>query len=525
MGAQREAEKSMETELIIAGGGPVGMGLAIDLGQRGHQVTVIERWPEPQPIPKGQNLTQRTMEHFRAWNCEDALRAARITPRGVVNGGLTCYGNLLSGYYYDWLPREQVRPFYFTDVERLPQYATEAVLRQRAAELETVTLHYGQSAIGLSQNNSSVTLTHAAKDGPEQQTTGQYLIGCDGSHSLIRQAAGITQTRSDHDRKMVLLVFKSTQLHQLLSSLPERSFYNTLHPDLDGYWQFLGRVDLGSEWFFHAPVPADTTADNYDFHACLHRAVGQPFDLELTYVGFWDLRIALADSYRQGRVFIAGDAAHSHPPYGGYGINIGFEDARNLGWKLSASLSGWGNEGLLDSYEAERRPVFASTATDFIENFISEDRLFLQRYNPQTDKPAFEAAWQARNKGASEVHSFAPNYDGSPIISGSAAGARPSARGSHQMQARPGYHLSPVELASGENVYERLGSGFTLLDFSAEQTQLETSLPLCHIASPHDPAADIFEAETVLVRPDEFIAYAGPKTGVESALAKAAAQG
>lgn len=525
MGAERKVEKSMETELIIAGGGPVGMGLAIDLGQRGHQVAVIERWPEPQPIPKGQNLTQRTMEHFRAWNCEDALRAARITPRGVVNGGLTCYDNLLSGYYYDWLPREQVRPFYFTDVERLPQYATEAVLRQRAAELDTVTLHYGQSAIGLSQNDSSVTLTHAAKDGPEQQTTGQYLIGCDGSHSLIRQAAGITQTRSDHDRKMVLLVFKSTQLHELLSRLPERSFYNTLHPDLNGYWQFLGRVDLGSEWFFHAPVPADTTAENYDFHAYLHRAVGQPFDLELTYVGFWDLRIALADSYRQGRVFIAGDAAHSHPPYGGYGINTGFEDARNLGWKLSACLSGWGNEGLLDSYEAERRPVFASTATDFIENFISEDRLFLQRYNPQADKPAFEAAWQARNKGASEVHSFAPNYDGSPIISGSAAGARPSARGSHQMQAKPGYHLSPVELASGENVYERLGSGFTLLDFSAEQTQLETSLPLCHVASPHDPAAGIFEAETVLVRPDEFIAYAGPKTGVESALARAAARG
>ncbi len=168
-------EKAWKPNIIIAGGGPVGMG-AIDLGQRGHQVTVIERWPEPQPIPKGQNLTQRTMEHFRAWNCEEALRAARITPRGVVNGGLTCYDNLLSGYYYDWLPREQVRPFYFTDVERLPQYATEAVLRQRAAELETVTMHYGQSAIGLSQNDRS-HLTHAAKDGRATRQPARYLIG------------------------------------------------------------------------------------------------------------------------------------------------------------------------------------------------------------------------------------------------------------------------------------------------------------------------------------------------------------
>jgi len=516
----------MDTDIIIAGGGPVGMGLAIDLGQRGHQVAVIERWPEPQPIPKGQNLTQRTMEHFRAWNCEEALRAARITPRGVVNGGLTCYDNLLSGYYYDWLPREQVRPFYFTDVERLPQYATEAVLRKRAAELETVTLHYGQSATSLDQDMAGVTLRYTDADsGAEHQLRGQYLVGCDGSHSTIRRAAGISQTRSDHDRKMVLLVFKSTQLHDLLSVLPERSFYNTLHPDLNGYWQFLGRVDLGSEWFFHAPVPADTTAENYDFHAYLHRAVGQEFDLDLTYVGFWDLRIALADNYRHQRVFIAGDAAHSHPPYGGYGINTGFEDARNLGWKLSASLSGWGNEALLDSYEAERRPVFASTASDFIENFIAEDRAFLKQYNPRHDKPAFESAWQARNKGSSEVHAFAPNYDGSPIVSGGSAGAHPSARGSHQMQAKPGYHLSPVVLAGGDNVFERLGDGFTLLDFSTNNNPVEADMPLCHVASPADPAAAIFEAETVLVRPDEYIAYAGPRTGVASALAKAVGGG
>ena len=140
---------------------------------------------------------------------------------------------------------------------------------------------------------------------------------------------------------MVLLVFRSTRLHELLGKFPGKSFYNVLHPDLRGYWKFFGRVDLGTTWFFHAPVPPGTTKDNFDFRALLYDAVGAEFDVQFDHVGFWELRFALADTYRKGRLFVAGDAAHSHPPYGGYGINSGFEDATNLGWKLAATLEGW----------------------------------------------------------------------------------------------------------------------------------------------------------------------------------------
>ncbi len=143
-------------------------------------------------------------------------------------------------------------------------------------------------------------------------------------------------------------------------------------------------------------MPLGTTQDNFDFHALLHRAVGQEFDLEFDHIGFWELRVAIADSYRAGRVFIAGDAAHSHPPYGGYGINTGFEDARNLGWKLAATLQGWGGDALLDSYDAERRPVFASTARDFIERFIEEDRAFLNAYSPDKDQAEFTPEMERR---------------------------------------------------------------------------------------------------------------------------------
>jgi 2-polyprenyl-6-methoxyphenol hydroxylase-like FAD-dependent oxidoreductase len=131
------------TQVVIVGGGPVGLGLAIDLGQRGANCVLVERYTSPQPIPKGQNLTQRTLEHFYFWGAEAELRAARTIPPNYGIGGMTSYGTLLSGYRYDWLPRELVRPYYFTDKERLPQYATKAVLRQRLSQLPNVETIYG----------------------------------------------------------------------------------------------------------------------------------------------------------------------------------------------------------------------------------------------------------------------------------------------------------------------------------------------------------------------------------------------
>jgi 4-hydroxyisophthalate hydroxylase len=301
---------------------------------------------------------------------------------------------------------------------------------------------------------------------------------------------------------------------RLLEGFPNKCFYNVLHPDLKGYWKFFGRVDLGTTWFFHAPVPLGTTKDNFDFRGLLHAAVGHEFDVEFEHIGFWDLRVAIADQYRIGGVFIAGDAAHSHPPYGGYGINTGLEDAANLGWKLAAVLQGWGGAHLLDSYGEERRPVFASTARDFIENAIESDRKFLAKFDPATDKAAFEAEWQGRSSGArSEVNSFEPNYEGSSIVAGP-PGATCSAIGSHQFVARAGHHLSPCRLASGRNAFEELGEGFTLFDFGAPDAAAmirraaeASAVPLKLVKEHNAGAREFYKAALVLVRPDQFVAW------------------
>ncbi|KMO10510.1 FAD-dependent oxidoreductase [Methylobacterium platani] len=511
-------DSSPSSDVVIVGGGPVGTGLAIDLAQRGIRSILVERYPEPQPIPRGQNLTQRTMEHFHFWGCEAALRAARTVPRDYGIGGLTAYGTLLSGHAYDWLQRELVRPFYFTDNERLPQYATEAVLRRRAAALPEIETLYGWSAEGATQDAAGVRVDIAARDGSgRRELRAAYAVGCDGSRSVVREAAGITQTRQDHDRLMVLLVFRSHELHRLLERFPGKSFYNVLHPELKGYWRFFGRVDLGTTWFFHAPVPPGTTRDNYDFSALLHESVGAPFDVAIEHVGFWDLRFATADSYRAGRLFIAGDAAHSHPPYGGYGINTGFEDAANLGWKLAAALEGWAGPGLLDSYTAERRPVFVSTARDFIERAIRDDREFLEAHDPARDPAAFEAAWAARGSGAkSEVGAYAPHYAGSPIVPAE-PGLVPGAAGTHAVAARAGRHLTPLPLSDGRNVYEALGPGFTLLAIGDGRARAAAfaraaaalGVPLGVIEDPGSADLARYEADLILVRPDQFVAFAG----------------
>jgi 2-polyprenyl-6-methoxyphenol hydroxylase-like FAD-dependent oxidoreductase len=519
-----------DAEVVIVGGGPVGMGLAIELGQRGIRTIVVERYPQPQPIPKGQNLTQRTMEHFHFWGAEQQLRAARTIPVEYGIGGLTAHGTLLGPHSYDWLQRDLVKPYYFTGNERLPQYATEAVLRQRVAELPSVQTLYGWEAQAVVQDADgvSVTLSERGASGAQRVLRCAYAVGSDGARSVVREQAGITQTRTDHDRMMVLLVFRSHGLHKLLERYPGKSYYNVLQPELKGYWKFFGRVDLGSTWFFHAPVPPGTTKDNFDFAAYLQDAVGAPFEVEFEHIGFWDLRFMLADSYRRGRVFVAGDAAHSHPPYGGYGVNSGLEDARNLGWKLAAALQGWGGERLLDSYDAERRPVFASTMRDFIARSIDTDREFLETHDPERDQAAFEAAWQARAQGAvGEVHAFEPHYEGSGVVWGS-EGRASSAKGSHRFDARPGHHLAPAVLPSGGNVFEHLGPGYSLLAMGASPLAVQAfrdaaagmSLPLsvleCGDAGEHQRYA----AELVLVRPDQFVAWTGhgdPITSVEQA--------
>jgi 2-polyprenyl-6-methoxyphenol hydroxylase-like FAD-dependent oxidoreductase len=509
---------STRYQVVIVGGGPVGVALAVDLGLRGVACALVETRTEVQRIPKGQNLTQRTLEHFYFWGIVDALRAARVMPPGYAIGELTAYGSLTSEYWHASPGREVVRPYYFQANDRLPQYQMEMVLRRKMATLPSVESRFGWTAKRVEQDNDGVRVTVIEEGGSGREVfEAEYVVGCDGPRSLVRSEVGIARGGTDFEQLMVLMVFRSRELHERLLRFGERSTYRVLRPELKGYWQFFGRIDVGEGFFFHAPVPADTTRDNFDFKALLQQVAGFKFACELDHVGFWELRVAVAEGYQVGRVFIAGDAAHSHPPYGGFGLNNGLEDVANLGWKLTAQLAGWGGDALLRSYSEERRPIFKETAEDFIAARIRQDAAFLARYSPERDAREFGEAWKKRaNEGGMRALSYEPHYEGSAVVMGPVGGAS-SAHGTHMFKARPGHHLTPQLLSSSRNVFEELGRGFTLLAFDAEERDLDAltraaaarGVPLKVIRDSYRDGRTAYEARLILIRPDQYVVWAG----------------
>src|SRR4030088_215105 len=192
-------------QVVIVGGGPVGVALAVDLGLRGISCALVESRTGLSNIPKGQNLTQRTLEHFYFWGIVDELRAARVMPPGYPIGGVTAYKSLMSEYWHAPPGREIVRSYYFQDNERLPQYCMEDVLRRKMADLPDVVSYFGWSAKTITQNDDGVQVTIAEEGGAEREVlTADYVVGCDGGNSIVRDQLGIERGGMDFDQLMVL---------------------------------------------------------------------------------------------------------------------------------------------------------------------------------------------------------------------------------------------------------------------------------------------------------------------------------
>ena len=220
-----------------------------------------------------------------------------------------------------------------------------------------------------------------------------------------------------------------------------------LKPELQGYWQFFGRIDVGEGFFFHAPVPAETTRRQLRLPGPAAGGGRLRVRGEFDHVGFWDLRIMVASATARAASFIAGDAAHQHPPYGGFGLNTGLEDAANLGWKLRRSSRAGAATRCCDSYDEERRPIFEQTGEAMIAGGIEPRPRVARPLQPERDKAEFEAPGTSFEAAANTRQDLRAALRRLAVVLGGPGDAPQHPRRAI-VHRRAGHHLAPRPLST-----------------------------------------------------------------------------
>ena len=510
--------------VLIVGGGPVGLALAGDLGWRGISCVLIEQSDGSIYQPRMDLVGVRTMEFCRRWGLVPAVEGSPY-PRDYAQDNV--YLTSLTGYE---LGRErfpgigQAPPPKESPQrrERCPQNMFDPILRAFAASQPSVELRYRTRLVSFEQKADLVTaVVENGETGIREEIKAQYTVGCDGARSLVRETLGIRMSGNPVLTYTTNVIFRCPHL---LGLHDKGKAYRHIFIGPEGTWATIVAINGADEWRFSLIGGAEQREYATDeIKAAIRRAVGCDFDFEILSVLPWVRRELVAECYRSGRGFIAGDAAHVMSPTGGFGMNTGIGDAVDLSWKLAATIEGWGGDGLLNSYSAERQPVGARNVAEASGNL--RRMLSIGRNDELLDTTLQGAATRQRvGRTFSEtmrrewqtlgVH-LGYRYEGSPICWSDGSPAPTDDPGNYIPTARPGHRAPHAALADGQSTLDLYGRAYTLLIFGANAN---AALPLVEaakrrgvpisvvvIAEPH--IAALYQRTFVLVRPDGHVAW------------------
>jgi 2-polyprenyl-6-methoxyphenol hydroxylase-like FAD-dependent oxidoreductase len=513
--------------VLIAGGGPVGMTLANVLAHFGIRSMLVEKNTTTTRHPKMDITNSRSMELFRRFGLSGALRNVAVPEDHPFD---VAWITSLAGY-------ELHRFRYMTPSEfrkhirikndgtqpleppmRVSQIEIEPVLKKSIDSRPEVDVRFGVAFESFEERDDRVVAVLRDREtGVQEQVACQYLIGCDGGSSRVRAGLGIELEGQARVGELYMIHFRSTERDLL------QRWGTAWH-----YQSPLGTMIAQNDddvWTVHVPVLPGQDATKLDPRALVEAYAGRSFPFEILVANAWTPHLLVAETYGKGRVLLAGDSAHQFIPTGGYGMNSGVGDAVDLGWKLAATLQGFGGPSLLTSYEVERRPVavrnrdasgrhmqvrmqIAEAYGNLLEGDNSEDPVRRAKVGAELAKLG-----NAENECFGIEHGFI--YQGSPIVADGSAAPFPFDPVVYKPTTTPGARLPSTFLKDGTALYDRLGTYFTLIDFRGSdlsafvEAAARRQIPLSILQLDEPDLKGVYGQDMLLVRPDHHIAWRG----------------
>ena len=549
----------IQKDVLIAGGGPVGLTLALELRHHGVDALLIEKNPTTTRHPKMDITNGRSMELFRRLGIAEKLREKAVPsnhPMSVLWSAALGKGKLARFDYPspDTMRREARRHNDGTETlepyMRISQIEAEPVLKnilEKGGGADN--LRFGWRLENFTQSADSVIATiRSSENGETQKCRARYLAGCDGGASLTRKKLGITLEKTP----LAQIALQTGSPWNNLAYLAQIFLRGEKPPDGRVYMiHFLSKDPALREksgaawhisfpkngatiisqndrdhWTIHLPLAIGENPKNIHPKARLFQTLGRDIDCDILFAHVWKPMLAVARSYGRGRVWLAGDAAHQFIPTGGYGLNTGIADAVNLGWKLAALVKGWGGEALLSSYEAERRPVAIRSRNASARHMQVRMRISRAASNDiLEDSPRGKNAREDLSQFILELGNleneargieYGYRYERSPILCRE-EGMTPSQNWErYSPGTRPGARVPSVYLRDGKAIYDFLEArAFTLLRFAdkdvsaLEKAARQRDCPLRIADIRDDHARLLYERDLVLVRPDHHAAWRG----------------